>query len=367
MAELSGFFDAHASVDAAGNVVYDRTYLAESFAKYFANFIGNGIYGGKSSELMVSQNESANMSVKLLTGMAFINGYFYENTNELPLAIDNADGILDRIDLIVLRWSKNDRAIHAFVEKGIPSSSPSVPLLKRNDDYYELALAEIRIKAGMTRITQADITDLRLDTNVCGFVVAVIKQFDTAAFSAQLNSWIESFKLNSVEEVSNLLQQLEDIIAAGDLGPILLDIQSLKDLSIESDEHPGCYYRIVNGETEWLNPPAEPGIEYRTAERFEGKPVYKILVHVLSLPNSSLMIVTPDMMLTKVVSIEGVLFDSATSYNEIYPFPVFMSSAVAPDAMIVNVMPGLAWTNVAIMTTKDMSRYKADITIKYVK
>lgn len=42
----------------------------------------------------------------------------------------------------------------------------------------------------------------------------------------------------------------------------------------ESSMYPGCYYRIIEGETEWLNPPAELGVRYRTAERYLGKPVY---------------------------------------------------------------------------------------------
>lgn len=48
---------------------------------------------------------------------------------------------------------------------------------------------------------------------------------------------------------------------------------------IESEEHPGCYYRIVDGEVEWLNPPYEFNTEYRTSERFNGKIVYTKLVN----------------------------------------------------------------------------------------
>lgn len=48
----------------------------------------------------------------------------------------------------------------------------------------------------------------------------------------------------------------------------------------ESEEHPGCYYRIVNGTTEWMNPPMIPGVEYRTTERYNGYAVYrKLVVH----------------------------------------------------------------------------------------
>lgn len=48
----------------------------------------------------------------------------------------------------------------------------------------------------------------------------------------------------------------------------------------ESAEHPGCYYRIVGGQTEWLNPPMETGTEYRTAKRHKGKVVYTIAIPI---------------------------------------------------------------------------------------
>ena len=42
----------------------------------------------------------------------------------------------------------------------------------------------------------------------------------------------------------------------------------------ESKDYPGCYYRVVNGETEWLNPPMALGVEYRTTERYNNKAVH---------------------------------------------------------------------------------------------
>lgn len=49
---------------------------------------------------------------------------------------------------------------------------------------------------------------------------------------------------------------------------------ALKGVGIESAEHPGCYYRLVDGVQEWFNPPLMLDDEYRTTERCEGKPVY---------------------------------------------------------------------------------------------
>lgn len=50
--------------------------------------------------------------------------------------------------------------------------------------------------------------------------------------------------------------------------------------AFEDAEYKGCYYRWVDGEKEWINPPlmcnnsTDFPIEYRTAERWNGKPVY---------------------------------------------------------------------------------------------
>lgn len=43
---------------------------------------------------------------------------------------------------------------------------------------------------------------------------------------------------------------------------------------IESTDHPGCYYVLNGSAVEWINPPMLLGVEYRTTERYLGKPVY---------------------------------------------------------------------------------------------
>ena len=47
----------------------------------------------------------------------------------------------------------------------------------------------------------------------------------------------------------------------------------------ESTASPNCYYRTVDGVTEWINPPMELGVEYRTTERWNGNVVYTKLVN----------------------------------------------------------------------------------------
>ena len=55
-------------------------------------------------------------------------------------------------------------------------------------------------------------------------------------------------------------------------------------LATEDATYSGCYYRIVNGEKEWINPPLMLGVEYRTTERWYGGVVYTKLVELGELP-----------------------------------------------------------------------------------
>lgn len=47
---------------------------------------------------------------------------------------------------------------------------------------------------------------------------------------------------------------------------------------MESADYPGCYYRMVDGVKEWLNPPCTVGVRYRTTERYQGDVVYTCIV-----------------------------------------------------------------------------------------
>ena len=57
--------------------------------------------------------------------------------------------------------------------------------------------------------------------------------------------------------------------------------------AIESTDYPGCYYRTVNGEKEWLNPPLVPGVEYITTERYNNTQVRKKLFRYENVPTGN--------------------------------------------------------------------------------
>ncbi|PKM60044.1 MAG: hypothetical protein CVU99_10340, partial [Firmicutes bacterium HGW-Firmicutes-4] len=164
-----------------------RTYAADFFAEYFASFIGNGVYPNPSTACQVIA--SGNMTVALSAGQAWINGYYYHNTDNLILNLDVADGVLKRIDRIVLRYTVLNREIKAYVKKGTFASTPVAPALQRDSDVWELGVADIFIGNGVVSVSQANITDLRLNSTYCGIVHGVVIQVDTTTLFNQYQVW----------------------------------------------------------------------------------------------------------------------------------------------------------------------------------
>ncbi|MBY6874540.1 phage tail protein [Clostridium botulinum] len=182
--EKSSFFNAF--IDQNG--IPDRSYLAEDFARYFSTFIGNGVFPNPANQLQVVAVDN-NMQIRIKQGLAWINGYLYENTDDYIFKLDPADGVLNRIDRIALRLDFLERRIKAIVKKGQYASSPVAPVLQRDSDAYEIAIADVYVRAGVISIIQSNITDTRLNSNVCGIVHGTIKQVDTTEIFRQYQAW----------------------------------------------------------------------------------------------------------------------------------------------------------------------------------
>lgn len=198
MAQECGFFNAQLAGEE-----YDRVYLAETFAAYFASFIGNGVFGKSMQQLEVVAYPSAVMKVDVLSGQGWINGYWYRNTDNYTLDLSVADGVLSRVDLVVLRWSNSERNMYLTVIEGTPSANPAVPQIRRDADFYDLELAQINVGAGVVGITQSNITDMRMNTNVCGYVTGVIEQVDTTDLWNQFQDYFSKFKSTNEKDYND--------------------------------------------------------------------------------------------------------------------------------------------------------------------
>ena len=161
--EKSGFFNSNGG---------DRVYDATDFAAYFGDLVSNGIFYRAADNLKVTA--AAGMNVTVRAGSAFINGYNYRNTTPLELAVATASGVNPRVDRVVVQWSNIERLIRLAVKTGVAAASPVPPDLTRNDDIYELGIADNSVAKGAVSITDDVITDTRLNASLCGLVNSLI-------------------------------------------------------------------------------------------------------------------------------------------------------------------------------------------------
>lgn len=193
----------------------DRVYYAEDFARHLAQYFTNGVFNNGC--LVLANNE--NMSINVSSGSANINGYRYDNDSTKVLTIDNADGVLNRIDNIVIRLDLTNRTITSQVVKGTFADNPTAPALVRTSTTYDLRIAKINIPAGTTTITQDLVEDTRFITSDCGNVICAVQTPDTEQLFIQIQAEFEK-ELNKMKSAltkfntdsDNLLTSSENAI-----------------------------------------------------------------------------------------------------------------------------------------------------------
>lgn len=203
----------------------DRVYKAEEWAEYFASFIGNGVFPIPSNGLQVEANSSAGVVIR--AGRAWINGYFYFNTDDLNVKLNTADGVLNRIDRIVIRWDLTARTISAAVKSSAPSITPTAPALQRDADAYELCLADVFVRAGSTAVLQSDITDQRYNSGLCGVVKGTVDQIDASMLAKQFNDYAELFKQETKLDFEAWFEEIRGILSEDLAGSLALAVDDI--------------------------------------------------------------------------------------------------------------------------------------------
>lgn len=184
--EKSGFF---------ADIEGDRGYTDDFLAEWVASFIENGVYN---TELGVMA--AGDMNITVQPGRAWINGRIYILTEALTIPVEVSDGKLNRYTSIVLRADANARKITVQAVDGTYSAQPTAPNVTRNSEIYELKLADIYVAAGAISISQAEITDTRLDNEVCGLVYCPVEHIDTESLYNQIQTDLTNFRNISQKE-----------------------------------------------------------------------------------------------------------------------------------------------------------------------
>ena len=150
--------------------------------------------------------------VTISSGLAWIKNADFKgksvlNDADVPISIPIADGVLDRVDRIVLQFSKTANATSIVLKSGTPSAAAVAPAIVHTETVYELGLYTVSVPAGSTTILASHVTDTRMDETVCGLMRDGVTGIPTAELQAQVEALIADLR----EQISN--------VAAGIISP----------------------------------------------------------------------------------------------------------------------------------------------------
>lgn len=206
MAEKSGFFNARETEEGT----YDREYDAEQFAEYFANFVSNGVYVNPTNQLKVVFNGSPDKPfvVVVRKGKAYIDGYWYELTEDMEVTIPANTKSYAIKDVICCTLDKTERKVSIILKEGVISDMPV-----NNNTQHDLVLSTVMVQPNASKLNAEDITDKRPDKTYCGFVTGVVDQIDTTELFRQYDeafkTWFNEIKDQlSTDAAGNLQKQI---------------------------------------------------------------------------------------------------------------------------------------------------------------
>lgn len=194
MGQRSGFFNALKT-----ETGYDIKYNAKDYSQNLAAIISNGVRRSGDNELRVIA--AGGMALTINVGRAWIEGCWYINDAiftdfSVPTA---PTGDRARIDRVILRLNENieARKIELVYLTGDPSTAPVAPTLTREGGVYDIALADIKVNAGVDSILQTDITDQRPNKEVCGWITTPIGYDEYFTnLDSEFNEWFTGVKNN---------------------------------------------------------------------------------------------------------------------------------------------------------------------------
>lgn len=203
MSVTSGFFNS---------INGDRKYNAEQMSKYFDKLITSGVFPNPSTNLQVIAAEG--MTINVLPGRGIIDCRWIDNDANEPLTVSPSGVLMDRIDAVVMVLDLNDnvRNCHLAIKTGTQAENPVAPTMERGTYIQEYCLAHIRVRALAEEITQADITDTRADTTICGWVTGLIEQVDTSSLFIQWQDAYNQYYKDATAAFANWFNAIKDTL-----------------------------------------------------------------------------------------------------------------------------------------------------------
>lgn len=170
----------------------DTLYQAED-AELFHCTRSSGIYSSGDFGYSVTGEDN---SVTIEPGLGWIrnskfSGKVIAQKEAETLDLGLPDSNLPRWDVVAIQFNKSLNLTGFVIKQGTASSSPLLPEISQTELVYELYICKVYRSAGATAITDADITDLRLDPAYCGIMADGVTSVDTESIAAQVAALLE--------------------------------------------------------------------------------------------------------------------------------------------------------------------------------
>ncbi len=179
MSLIYGLFDSIIEgYDSEGLPIFDRAVDSDFLAKLYVSLIGSGILLDDSDAFKVLASNKLNLNIKTSIGSAFVDGRFLydKDKQDTSITLRTPDSVYDRIDVVVIRSDKQLRTISIQKIDGNPTTNPKAPEILRNNDIFDIKLAEVYVAKGTLEIINDNITDFRSDKQDAGAVYSM-KQY----------------------------------------------------------------------------------------------------------------------------------------------------------------------------------------------
>lgn len=203
------------------SVSNEPLYDAKDFRLPFRNFFTNGIFltsGDPINSYSFHTTVKTGTTVTIKKGTAFINGLIFQMDTDIDVVLDIGDSLAKRYDTLVIQMDETLRKGSIKVKKGVASNTPVPPEPTRNNDLYELAIAQVYFNVGVTSLKQSDIIDIRTREELCGIVHGAISQVDTEAFYQQYQASLSEQRTTQQTEFNNFINSYRNTIAGIDPG-----------------------------------------------------------------------------------------------------------------------------------------------------
>lgn len=143
-------------------------YDSQQFSESLHALVGNGVcqYG---TQFELKQN--GGFSVLIGAGFALIHGRYLKNDGLFPLEIPPSGNSADRYDAIAARVDYAAKTAELTVLVGVdPEALRKDPSPIQNGQTYSILLYLVHIRRGASSIRASDITDIRGEAVLCGYV-----------------------------------------------------------------------------------------------------------------------------------------------------------------------------------------------------